>query len=462
MSNTNIIAGSDRFKFIIQTHILVIIGYFFVTVETFIARMMGLIKMSYLDITILGLIIISSTIFILLFLLYKKSISQKLEKIIFFGEVFLYIILFTSWVYRLSDIRPFALFSSLFAITIVLSYTNLIQSLMISVSTVISFIAISYYAGILNNDGNFIQDLFYALCFIPTIIFISIIADQMTKKNKELEAVKQFLEEVNNQLIVVNREFEQSQKMTKIELDIAQDIQKTLFSEQPLSTTQWDIALSFKPRYGVSGDFYDFYYEDGILKGLSLFDVSGHGVASALVTFLAKPVFHRYFNLVRNDPLGRVIEIANNTLKNDLNEINMYITGIVLRLNNDEIEYINAGHPDPLYKNKISGSVNILSDIFSQNKTTPIGLVDSISSCMSVKFTPKEGDVLLLFTDCLTESNNFKKSRYGYERLMRSLKEAPDGTAQEILDYLLERFYSFLNEKEIEDDFTVILIKKLD
>ena len=250
--------------------------------------------------------------------------------------------------------------------------------------------------------------------------------------------------------------------MAKIELDIAQDIQKTLFSEQPLSTTQWDIALSFKPRNGVSGDFYDFYYEDGILKGLSLFDVSGHGIASALVTFLAKPVLNRYFNPVKNDPLGRVIEIANNTLKNDLNEINMYITGIVLRLNNDEIEYINAGHPDPLYKNKITGKVNILSDIFSQNKTTPIGLVDSINSCMSVKFTPKEGDVLLLFTDCLTESNNFKKSRYGYTRLMQSLKEAPDGTAQEILDYLLETFYSFLNEKEIEDDFTVILIKKQD
>ena len=182
MPDTNIIAGTDRFRFIIKTHILVIVGYFLVTVETFIAKMIGLIKMSFLDITILGLIIISSTTFILLFHLFKKSMSQKLEKIIFISEVILYIILFTFWVYRLSDIRPFALFSSLFAIIIVLSYTNLIQSLMISVSTVISFIAISYYAGIIKNDGNFIQDLFYALCFIPITIIISIIAGQMTKK----------------------------------------------------------------------------------------------------------------------------------------------------------------------------------------------------------------------------------------------------------------------------------------
>ncbi len=462
MSNTTIIVGSDRYKLIIKTYTLVTAGYLLVSVETFIARMIGLTRISYLDIAILSLIVIVVTIFFTLFIHIKKTISLNLEKILFLGQVVIYVILFSAWVYRLSDMRLFALFSSLFAILTVLSYTNLVQSLMISISTVISYIAISYYNINTVKNGNFAQDLFYALCFIPTIIFTSIIANQITKKNKEVEQSKQHLEDVNDKLILLNRELEQTQKMTKIELDIAHDIQKSLFPEQPLSTKQWDIALSFKPRYGVSGDFYDFYYEDGLLRGLSLFDVSGHGVASALITILAKPVLNNYFNKLKNEPLGRLIEVANYALRSDLNEINMYITGIILGFKNDEIEYINAGHPDPLYKNKISGKVNILSDIFSQNKTTPIGLIDSISSCTSIKFTPDAGDVLLLYTDCLTESNNCKRSRYGYERLMQSLGGAPDGTAREILDYLLERFNSFLDEKEIDDDFTAILIKKPD
>jgi serine phosphatase RsbU (regulator of sigma subunit) len=463
MSNITITAGSEKNKFIIKTEIFVIVGYSIVTIETFIARMIGLIKMSYYDIVLLGIIVIAGTSLSLLINLFKKSIGPNLEKVLFAVQIILYIILFSTWVYRLVEIRPFALFSSLFAIIVVISYTNLLQSLIISVSTVISFIAICYYAEtIARQSGNFIQDMFYAFCFIPISIFISISASQMTKKNKELERAKQNLEEKNDQLILLNRKLEHTQKMAKIELDLAHDIQKSLLPEQPLSTKLWDIALFFKPRYGISGDFYDFYYEDGILRGLSLFDVSGHGVASALVTILAKPVLHRYFNLVRNDPLGRMIELANNTLKNDLNEINMFITGIILRFNNEDIDYINAGHPDPLYKSKISGKVNVLSESSSNSKTTPIGIIDSISTSTSVKLSPKSGDVLLLYTDCLTESNDLKKSRYGYERLKQSLEEAPDSSAHEILDYLLERFFSFLNEKEIEDDFTIIIVKKLD
>ncbi len=462
MSNNILNTRSERNKFIIKTEIFVIIGYFIVTVETMIAKILGLIEMSFSDIILLGIIVIGGTFFCLFINLFKKSISNNLEKVLFAAQISLYIILFSIWVYHLAEIRPFALFSTLFAIIVVIFYTNFIQSLIISVSTVISFIAISYYAEtIARQSVNFIQDMFYAFCFIPISIFFSISANQATKKNKELESAKQSLEEKNNQLLMLNCQLEQTQKMARIELDLANDIQKSLLPEQPIATKSWDIAMSFKPRYGISGDFYDFYYEEEKLNGLSLFDVSGHGIASALITILAKPVLHKFFNLVKNDPLGRMIELTNNTLKKDLNAINMFITGIIFRFNNNEIEYINAGHPDPLYKNKNTGKVSLLTAISSDNKTTPIGIQDLVNFRSSAKFSIKPGDVLLLYTDCLTESHDLKKSRYGYERLKQSLEEAPDAGAQEILDYILHRFYSFLNEKEIEDDFTTILIKRL-
>ena len=259
---------------------------------------------------------------------------------------------------------------------------------------------------------------------------------------------------------MLNHELKKAQKTTKIEMELAHDIQRSLFPEQSVISEKWDIALSFKPMYGVSGDFYDFYYDKESLIGLSIFDVSGHGVASALITILAKPVFYRYFYLFKDESLGRVIEIANNTLKHDLSEVNMYITGILLRFMNDNVEYVNAGHPDLLYKSKTSAKVKIISDVELNHKFHPIGFSD-VSTCKSFKFTPQTGDIMLLYTDCITESYNIEKSRYGSERVIQSLEEAPEGTARETLDFLLERFYYFLDEGEIEDDFTMIVVKKI-
>jgi serine phosphatase RsbU (regulator of sigma subunit) len=59
-------------------------------------------------------------------------------------------------------------------------------------------------------------------------------------------------------------------------------------SVKPPVVSGWDIAFTSRPKSGVSGDFYDFYTNGDKLEGLSLFDVSGHGVAPALITILSK------------------------------------------------------------------------------------------------------------------------------------------------------------------------------
>ena len=58
----------------------------------------------------------------------------------------------------------------------------------------------------------------------------------------------------------------------------------------------WDIAFEFIPMSGVSGDLYDFYVSEGEITGLTLCDVSGHGIASGLVTMIARSVFFRNFS----------------------------------------------------------------------------------------------------------------------------------------------------------------------
>ncbi|MBN2400975.1 MAG: serine/threonine-protein phosphatase [Spirochaetes bacterium] len=454
---------TDQYKTYIKANFLVIIGYFIVTIGTIIAGTIGLTDIPWINSVILASIVISGSVIFILLLIYKKSVNPAFLHIMFVYHYLMYFSLFSIWIYFLNDFRIYALFCSILAISIVLTYTNIIQSLILSIGTIIVYILTSYYSiSVIGQNGKVVKEFFLALFFIPPGIFFSIIANQVKKKNDELKKNKKHLEDVNDKLVILNSELRRSHESAKIEMELAHGIQKSLLTEPPRTVKGWDIDFYFKPRFGLSGDFYDFYYDSGTLTGLSLSDVSGHGVASALITILAKPVFYRFFNLFKNEQLGRVIEVSNNLLWHDLNEINMFITGIFLRFNDNSVEYVNAGHPDMLIKNGKSGKVSIVSDDLQNYKAGPIGLMNSISSCISLKLSIEPGDILLLYTDCITDGMNSERSRYGHGRLMKSLEEAPDGTAHEILDFLVNHFQTFINKIDMDDDFSAILLKKVE
>lgn len=97
---------------------------------------------------------------------------------------------------------------------------------------------------------------------------------------------------------------------------------------------------------GISGDFYDFYSHDDELTGVGLFDVSGHGIASGLVTMIAKSVIFRKFSEGRDLPLHQVLAETNRELQSEIGDVDNYITGVILRFMENTIEYANAAHSD--------------------------------------------------------------------------------------------------------------------
>ena len=83
-----------------------------------------------------------------------------------------------------------------------------------------------------------------------------------------------------NLLYAVKDEIEKSKTVSTREMEVAGNVHlKFLQKEAPLSD-EWELAYYFKPMWGVSGDFYDFYEIENNLHGLGIFDVSGHGIAS--------------------------------------------------------------------------------------------------------------------------------------------------------------------------------------
>ncbi|HQO01635.1 MAG TPA: SpoIIE family protein phosphatase [Spirochaetota bacterium] len=285
---------------------------------------------------------------------------------------------------------------------------------------------------------------------------------KVADRTVELLSAMEELEAVNDVLVTTNEELETAHRIAAMDMDMAANVQTSMFPKQPPRVPEWDIAFAFRPMSGVSGDFYDFYEDRGVLKGISLFDVSGHGIASGLITMIARSVIQRNFFSRSEEKLGSILEAVNRELMFELEKVDNYLTGLVLRFDGGTVEYVNAGHPDLLMKKFSTGAVRMVVPKDEDFKGSILGIREIEQSFRVLKFRMEEGDCLFLATDCIYESSNSEKLDYGQGRLERAFAAAPrDATADGILQHILNDFYQFIGDRGVSDDLTVLVVKRI-
>ncbi len=453
-------ARKIRYNLFLRGQFLVLAGYSIVIIETFIAIKLGLTSITVEEISCLSAGLLCFSLVMILAVYIKKEISIRLEWILFTTYILVYIFAYSFWTYRLQELRMLGLLTALMAVTLVLTYTSMLQSLLMSLLTLACHLAVLYYAlEVKAQPGDFKKELYLSSCLIPALILLSVAAYYVHKKREEALRIRYELEDMNIDLNEANIMLRFEQSRSKIEMDLAHDIQRSIFPLTPTEDETWDVALISVPSAGVSGDFYDFYSTGNRMKGLSLFDVSGHGVASALITILAKPVFFRNFNRFSEGSLDMVFEMSNKDLLSELGEVHSFITGIMLRFCGNRIEYINAGHPDILYRSAGSTTVKQIDEEDHKFKGHPIGVRSPNLSYKTHQLTADSGDILMLYSDCLLECRNNEGVFYGDERMFKTFAAADGNTAKEIMDFIVKDFYEFAGNN-IHDDMTLIVLKK--
>ncbi len=288
---------------------------------------------------------------------------------------------------------------------------------------------------------------------------------ELSEAKDEVEATMEELEATNERLTLTNRELEESQTVYRKDMVMAANLQSSLLPKKAPFSPFYDIALVFIPKSGVSGDFYDFFEENGSLTGLGIFDVSGHGIAPGLLTLMAKSIISATFFEMKEMPLGAVVEKINERLITEIKEIDNYLTGVILRFKGDQIEYINCAHPDIICKkNEINKTGKVL-DKSGERVGGPFLGIDTRTSHTAVcfkeiSFRLKEDDAILLYTDSMIESSNASGEEYGETRIMQSLQNAQGDASQKLLNIVVGDFFHYLGTKEMHDDLTVILVRK--
>ncbi|MCP4130469.1 MAG: SpoIIE family protein phosphatase [bacterium] len=290
--------------------------------------------------------------------------------------------------------------------------------------------------------------------------------EEVLHAKEEIETAMVELETINERLAITNCELEKSEKRHELDMRIAANVQSSLFPKSAPASNMYDIALMFKPMACVSGDFYDFYTrgekDDKKLEGIGLFDVSGHGISSGLITLMAKSIIFRDFTNYPDKTLNAIIDQINTELIQEIGEADSYITGLLLRFKDDAVEYVNSGHPDILYRPAKGGTIQAITDEDGQSIAGPFLGVDLMNKpFQSTSFRFNKGDYLLLYSDCLIEAKNSAGEYFEEDRLRELFRDAPGETAREILDHIMKKFYEFIDiKKQIDDDLTVILVKK--
>jgi predicted ester cyclase len=235
------------------------------------------------------------------------------------------------------------------------------------------------------------------------------------------------------------------------ELEVARRIQEALLPKELPRLHGWRITPHYQPAREVGGDFYDFLPLRDDRLGLVIGDVSGKGVAAALVMANTQSVLRA---VSRRDPTpGQLLAEANEVLSAYIPP-HMFVTCFygILDPESGRLQYANAGHNLPYWRHQ--GSAH---ELWATGM--PLGLMPGIS------YEEKEallvpGDTILFYTDGFVEAHNPKREMFGSPRLLSLMNEYTSNLTN-LTEHVLNALARFTGEApEQEDDITLVTLER--
>ena len=242
-------------------------------------------------------------------------------------------------------------------------------------------------------------------------------------------------------------------KRLEAQLEVARHVQMELLPERDPKMKGFDISAYVFPTEEVSGDYYDWVkiFDDQI--GIVIADAVGKGIPAALLVAFLRAA------LRANIQTGYAPHVALSKVSDllwDSVEENQFVTAIygILDATNKTFVFSNAGHNPPLL-------INTNGDFkFVEYGDLPLGMFRSIR--YHQHFIRLEiGQVLILYTDGLTEAENPVGEEFGRERLAKVVLEGIDLPAKEMIDFIRRGVDAFTESKFLTDDGTLFVIKAI-
>jgi len=245
---------------------------------------------------------------------------------------------------------------------------------------------------------------------------------------------------------------ETERRAVEQELAVARKVQQDLLPKTPLVADGVQVAGTNLPCFAVGGDYFDYFALGDGKVALAIGDVAGKGVPAALLMSKLQATLRGECS--HEVPVPEVPERANRLLMESMEGSGKFVTFFYGALDpaTRTLRYANAGHNPPMLL-RSGGELELLETgglllgIFP-HATYEEGIV-----------TLHPGDVIVLFTDGVTEAEDRHKGQFGEDRLTKLLREAQGGSAREIGDRICQEVLKFSKGLQMTDDITVVVVK---
>jgi serine phosphatase RsbU (regulator of sigma subunit) len=243
-------------------------------------------------------------------------------------------------------------------------------------------------------------------------------------------------------------------QVTLQELEMAWQIQKSLIPEELPHLPGWDLEASLIPARQASGDYYDVIPLPSGRIGLVVADVSDKGMGAAVYMALSRTLLRTFAIEIDAHP-ALALAAANHRILTDTHS-DQFVTAFygVLDPISGTLNYVNAGHNPPLLLDRASGKV------IDQLVRTgiPVGIQEYVWEEKQIEICP--GQVLLLYTDGITEAQNEHSELFGSQCLLQAAQNHLDKPALGMINGLLNEMQSFVKGAQQSDDITLMVLAR--
>ncbi|MEG4108156.1 AAA family ATPase [Microcoleus sp. S13_C5] len=307
--------------------------------------------------------------------------------------------------------------------------------------------------------GAFTRDRLEVLNIISAQAAISIenarlyqtLEEKVQQRTAQLAQANQEISGLNNKLKAENIRL-------SAELEVTKRLQQMILPKQSEldKIKGLEIAGYMQPADEVGGDYYDVLTQNDQVK-ISIGDVTGHGLESGVLMIMAQTAVRTLQQMNETDPV-KFLDVLNRTLYANIERIDSSRNMTLALLDYQDSNFTLSGQHEEIIVVRTDGNIERID---TMELGFPLGLEEDIADFVSqVQVHLNRGDVVVLYTDGITEAENINKVYYGIERLCQVTQENRHKTAEKIRQAVIDHLLQHIDKHKVFDDITLVVLKQ--
>lgn len=265
------------------------------------------------------------------------------------------------------------------------------------------------------------------------------------------------LSTANTEILSLNQKLKAENLRMSSELEFTRRLQQMILPKaaELERITELDLVGYMEPALEVGGDYYDVLtLGDRIIIGIG--DVTGHGLESGMIMIMVQTAVRTLLSIGETDPI-KFLSAINLTIFENVQRMDSQKNLSLCLLHYQNNNLCLVGQHESVIIVRSQGEVE---QIDTDDLGFPIGLTDNINDFIYQKqIRLNSGDLIVLYTDGVTEAENPEKELYGLERLLQVIEENHSKSVKAIRDAVIDNLRSYIGTQKVYDDITLVVLK---